>query len=257
MATTRLTDSGVQYALEGAGTGLVLVHGASMDATTNYAHLFQHFSEHHRVIAPDYAGSGGTPLPAGGLTLNLLARQVTDVIDAAADAPVDLVGFSLGAAVAATIAADQPELVRNLVLVAGFSHTADPRLRLGLETWIRVMDADQDLATATAPMMAFSPRFLSSLGDEGLAQLRAGKAAPGTREQVELSLHVDIREKLVRIIAPTLIVGCALDYLVPVEHSIKLHEAIPHSSYQQIESGHVVFHERPAEIVAAIRNFVA
>lgn len=257
MPTQALTDTGVHYTVEGSGSGIVLVHGASMDAATNYSHLFQYFTDDHTVIAPDYAGSGDTIVPPGDVTVDLLVEQIGQVIDDSGTAPMDLVGFSLGAAVSASLAARRPDMVRKLVLVAGWSDTSDPRLRLGLETWGRVLDTDPDLATATAPLMAFSPRFLSSLGEEGLAQLRSGKAAPGTRQQIDLSLQVDIRDDLPRITAPTLVVGCTLDYLIPIEHSRRLHEAIPGSGYQEIQSGHVVFHEQPIPIVNAIREFIA
>jgi hypothetical protein len=39
------------------------------------------------------------------------------------------------------------------------------------------------------------------------------------------------------------VVGCALDYLVPVQHARSLHQAIPHSRYVELDSGHVVFLE--------------
>jgi pimeloyl-ACP methyl ester carboxylesterase len=256
MPRQAVTGTGVHYTVEGSGKGLVLVHGASMDAASNYAHLFQHFTSERTVIALDYAGSGHTALPHGELTVDLLTDQVTDVINEATAGPVDLVGFSLGAALAARVAARKPDRVERLVLVAGFSDMSDPRLRLGLKTWGRVLDVDEDLVTATAPMMAFSPAFLSSLGDQGLAELRAGPAAPGTRRQIAATLQVDIRAELPRITAPTLVVGCSLDYLVPVEHVRDLHRAIPGSRYVELDSGHVVFAEKPAEIATLLREFL-
>jgi hypothetical protein len=136
------------------------------------------------------------------------------------------------------------------VLVAGWTHSEEPRLRLGLETWGRVMDADPELSAAQRPLMAFSPAFLSGLGAEGLAGMRAAAAASGTRRQIDLTLRVDIRDEVSRISAPTLVIGCSLDYLVPVENVRALQRAIPGSRYAELESGHVVFAERPEQLGA-------
>jgi pimeloyl-ACP methyl ester carboxylesterase len=257
MPDVSVAGTDVHYTVAGAGRGLVLVHGASMDAASNYGHLVERFAEHHTVITPDYAGSGRTTAPAGELTVDLLVEQVAAAATDAATGPVDVVGFSLGAVAAASLAARQPELVRRLVLVAGWTHSADARLRLGLQTWARVLDLDPELASAQGPLMAFSPGFLSKLGEDGLAQLRSGKSAPGTRRQVDLCLRVDIRDDLPRITAPTLVIGCSLDYLIPVQHARELHQTIPHGRYIELHSGHVVFHENPTGVVAAVHDFLS
>jgi pimeloyl-ACP methyl ester carboxylesterase len=55
----------------------------------------------------------------------------------------DLVGYSLGAAVAASIAAEYPEMVRSLVLVSGFSYRGDPRMRLQFDLWLHLARTDK------------------------------------------------------------------------------------------------------------------
>ncbi|MEV4474222.1 alpha/beta fold hydrolase [Nonomuraea salmonea] len=239
----------VHYRKEGSGPGLVLVHGASGDAESNYAHLMPGLSDIRTVIAPDYAGSGRTFDHGGDLTLDLLAGQVA----ATFEGPSDLVGFSLGSAVAVTIAAQRPELVRRLVLIAGWTHLADSRLELGLRTWARLADTDPESYAAYGPLMAFSPGFVSEVG---VKTLMAGDPPRGALRQIDLALRVDVRDALPKITAPTLVVGAAKDYLIPVEHSRALHAAIPGSAYAELDSGHVVLHERPEEVTRLIRNFV-
>lgn len=256
MSLTHASGTEVHYAISGSGPGLVLVHGTSLDATTNYGHLVEQFAGDRTVITPDYAGSGGTTAPPGDLTLELLVEQVIAAARDGVAGPVDLAGFSLGAVVAASIAARQPELVRRLVLIAGWTHSEDPRLRLGLQTWADAMDVAPELASAVAPLIAFSPAFLSGLGTDGLAELRSAKPARGTRRQLDLDLRIDIRGELPHITAPTLVVGCAQDHLIPVEHSRALHESITGSEYVEIDSGHVVVFEKPVELVAIIRDFL-
>ncbi|WP_188194277.1 alpha/beta fold hydrolase [Nonomuraea sp. SYSU D8015] len=248
MPTATHTSGDVHYNRQGAGPGLVLVHGTGGDAVTNWAHLVPAFTDIRTVITPDYAGSGQTADPGGDLTLDLLAGQVA----AAFEGPSDLVGFSLGAAVAAAVAAERPELVRRLVLIAGWTHLADSRLELGLRTWARLAATAPESFAAYGPLVAFSPDFVSRLGADALV----GEPPRGTVRQIELDLRVDLRDLLPKITAPTLVIGNTRDYLIPVEHARALHAAIPGSEYAELDSGHVVLHERPAEVAALIRDFV-
>ncbi len=118
------------------------------------------------------------------------------------------------------------------------------------------MDVAPGLASAVAPLIAFSPAFLSRLGPEGLAELRSAEPAHGTRRQLALDLRIDIRDELPHIIAPTLVVGCAQDHLIPVEHSRALHESIKGSEYVELDSGHVVVFEKPVKLVTVLKDFL-
>ncbi|GAA3571528.1 alpha/beta fold hydrolase [Nonomuraea rosea] len=247
---TAIHDSGaVHYHRAGSGPGLVMVHGTGGDAVTNYAHLVPGLTDLRTVITPDYAGSGESADPGGDLTLGLLAGQVA----ATFEGPSDLVGFSLGAAVAVAVAAERPELVRRLVLIGGWTHAEDSRLLLGLRTWARLAATDPESFAAYGPLMAFSPGFVSRAGTDTLL---AGEPPRGTLRQIELDLRVDLRGLLPKVTAPTLVVGSTQDYLIPVEGARALHAALPGSEYAELDSGHVVLHERPAEITALIRDFV-
>jgi pimeloyl-ACP methyl ester carboxylesterase len=208
-----------------------------------------HRRRHHgAVVTPDYAGSGRTTAPDGALTLDLLVQQIVAAIEDAVTAPVDVLGFSLGAVVAAALAARRPDLVRKLVLVAGRPASDDPRLQLALDAWAGSLTAGSDIASAVGPVPAFSREFLSGLGRDGMDRLRSIKPEPGTLRQIGINRDIDIRDDLRRITAPTLVVGCTRDQLVPVRHSRDLYAAVQHSRYVEIDSGHVVFFEQPAKL---------
>ncbi|WP_324194454.1 alpha/beta fold hydrolase [Nocardia blacklockiae] len=232
------------------------MHGSSMSAAQNFGHLVAEFADRRTVVTPDYSGSGETAEPNVPLTLDILVGQVITVAEVATTGPVDMLGFSLGAVVAAAVAARRPELIRRLVLVAGWPSSNDPRLRLGLRAWADSLAAGPDLASAVAPLLAFSPAFLSSLGPNGLAELRSAPPEPGTPGQIAVDLEIDLRAELPRITAPTLVIGCAQDNLIPVRHARDLHAAIPASRYTEIDSGHVIFFEKPVELVSAVQEFL-
>ena len=72
-----------------------------------------------RVLRYDLWGRGGSDTPRAKQDKALFLRQLSEVIDAQApEGPVLLVGYSMGGAIAAAYAAEHPERVRGLALLA-------------------------------------------------------------------------------------------------------------------------------------------
>ncbi|MCF2526506.1 alpha/beta fold hydrolase [Yinghuangia soli] len=247
----------VHYSVAGTGPGLVLVHGTGGDSRTNFGHLVEHFADRHTVVTPDFAGSGETSDPGGNLGLELLAAQVLAAADDAVDGPVDLLGFSLGALIAATAAAARPEKIRRLILLNGWVDNADPRHTMVFELWRKLTADEPELAPAFASAIGFAPAFLTGLGDAGIKQIQAGEPPAGTARQIELGLRADVSAALPQITAPTLVIGSTADYLVPVAGAKALHAGIAGSTYAELDSGHLVLFEKAAELVKLVRDFTA
>ncbi|MEQ8377481.1 MULTISPECIES: alpha/beta fold hydrolase [Hyphomicrobiales] len=72
----------------------------------------------YRVTLPEPRGIGGSDGPMEGLTLHDLAEDVAAVIDSKTKAPVTLLGHAFGNRLARTTAADRPELVSRVILLA-------------------------------------------------------------------------------------------------------------------------------------------
>lgn len=246
----------VSYTTKGSGKGLVLLHGTHADGASAFGQLSPRFSDRRTVVVPDYAGCGASTVPEGELSLDLLVEQVAAVVGSATAQPVDLVGVSLGAVVAAAVAARHPGLVRRLVLVAGWVDGTDSRHQLVCETWRRLAAADPELGVRFALSVAFSPPYLSALGTDKLSSLISRAAPDGIGHRIGLCLRADLRDHLSGISAPTLVVGLRHDHLIPVESSRRLHRLIAGSSYAEIDSGHVVTLERPDAFVSQVRDFL-
>lgn len=71
----------------------------------------------HAVLTVDLRGHGESPTPTGPYTIQSLAADVIAVLDKLELASVDLVGLSLGGAIAQSIAVDHPDRVRTLTLI--------------------------------------------------------------------------------------------------------------------------------------------
>lgn len=71
-----------------------------------------------RVVLPEPRGIGGSEGPMEGLTLHDLAEDVAVVIETQTAKPVTLIGHAFGNRLARTTAADRPELVARVGLLA-------------------------------------------------------------------------------------------------------------------------------------------
>ena len=106
------------------GVPSVLIHGFAGDLN-NWLFNIEALAAMGPVIAIDLPGHGGSSKPVGDGSLETLANSVVAALASLGVARRHLVGHSLGAAVAARMAADQPETVASLTLIApaGFSST--------------------------------------------------------------------------------------------------------------------------------------
>lgn len=260
METAEIDGAQVAYRVDGEGPGLVLVHGTGGTAETNWAHLLPALARHWTVVRPDYSGSGDTRDDGGDLTASRLAAQVVAAATAAGAGPFDLVGFSLGAAVAIQIAADYPDLVRKVVLLGAFLDSADPRQRMQFGLWNDLIRTDRQAMARLVLLTGFSPSFLSNLGSVGIADavasIFAGNDWEGMARQVDLDLTIDVAPAARRIAKPVLVIGCTYDYMVPPVEARAVAAAIPGARYAELPTGHLAALEQPDAFVELLDSFL-
>ncbi|GCD97134.1 alpha/beta fold hydrolase [Embleya hyalina] len=262
MPVVKVADAQVHYAVSGSGTGpaLLLVHGVgSVGAPVTWGSTAPLLDGDRVVIAVDLSGTDATVDDGGELTVEILTGQVIAVIEDADLGPVDLLGFSMGAAVVAAVAALRPDLVHRLILVAGWAYTeGDEYLRNTFALWRRLGDTDAESFSRFVTMTGFARGFLNSIGRDAVEAMTHNMTpTPGTLRHVDFAVALDIRPLLPLIRTRTLVVGCARDATIPVEHSRALHDAIAGGSYVEIDAGHVVMFEKQDEFVARVREFIA
>lgn len=232
---------------------LVLVHGTSGSTASHFGFLFPILSAKQRVVSIDLA----EPAHEGTLELEDLVEQVASAItNIVPGQKVVLLGYSLGAVVTAAVAARHPHLVERLVIVAGWMKT-DMQQLLRNDIWLDLRRSGSETIRAYSTFCAFGGPFLS---DRTLDDIQPGMDAMtfdafGDR-QMDLNRRIDVVQDTHRIQAPTLVIGCTHDQMVPVRHQKAIFGAIEDSRYVEIPTGHAVVFERPSELCHHIQRFM-
>ncbi len=259
MFFTDYQGSRVACRRDGAGPPLVLVHGTGGDGETNWSALAEALSDRRTILRPDLSGSGATRDDGRPLTAEFLGGQVVAAADAAGADRFDLMGFSLGAAIAAVVAAAHHGRVRSLVLLAGFA-AADARLRLEFALWRDLIARDRRAMARLAVLTGFSAGALSRWDDAtidaAVEATLAGTDWDGMARQVALDLAIDVRDRLPHIRAETLVIACRDDQMVPPAHARALAAAIPAARTLELSTGHLAPMEDPPALADIVRTFL-
>lgn len=252
--TVPFADTSVTYYDNGApGDGrstVVLVHGTGGNAEAHFRTVYPMLAARHRVIGLDFVIGAKTDLD------ELVAQVVAVIEDRSPDTPVHLVGYSLGSVVVAALASRHGALVETLVLLAGWV-TTDKQQRLRNSVWQHLFIEGGRPLQEFQTLYAFSPQFLRAKSEGDLEALISGRTfRDGIDVEMEINRTVDISDEISSINAPTLVVGCTEDQMVPIHHSHMLFGGIANSRFVEVASGHAVTIERPAQVFMLIDDFV-
>jgi pimeloyl-ACP methyl ester carboxylesterase len=213
------------YLIDDKDLPIVLVHG-TMGKSEDWSQVVKELSSSRSVIRPDYIERVAGKNSTNDLAIKDLANEVVAAVRAEGKQRFDLVGRSLGAAVATCIAAEYPEIVRSLVLVSGFSNGSDPRLNLQFRLWLRLASTDKVAFTKLLLVSGLSPGFFSAFDEPTLNGIIENFIASTDWRPIEqtigVDLSVDVRKYAARIKTPTLLITAKHDQIVPPAYSENL-----------------------------------
>jgi 3-oxoadipate enol-lactonase len=215
------------------------------------------------VIAPDPRGMGGTALGDEEMTIELLARDALDLLDARGVDRATVAGWSMGGFVAQQLAADAPDRVAGLALLStdpgAEAERADP------EVWARLTDHGGEPIEQARRLLdlLFPPDFAAQVFDrfgEVVAAARAqlDPAALTAQEAAMDAWHASPGgERLASISAPTVVLAGEEDVVIPPGNSRLLADGIEGARLALLPGcGHALMAQRPdraAELIASVR----
>jgi pimeloyl-ACP methyl ester carboxylesterase len=114
------TVNGVKmyYEVHGSGEPVVLIHGSFMTITNNWTGWIGELSKTRKVIAVELQGHGRTADSSRDLTEENFADDVAALLDQLKIPRADLMGYSMGGAVAMQCAIRHPDKVRKVVVIS-------------------------------------------------------------------------------------------------------------------------------------------
>lgn len=257
-----------RVAYDDAGTGplVVLVPGMG-DLRSTYDELRSALlGAGYRVVTTDLRGHGDSDAGFATHGDEATAEDVAALVEHLAAGPAVLVGNSMGSSAAAVVAADRPELVRGLVLLAPFLR--DPRLpgavRALMPVVYRVMlAAPWGAAAWAAYYRSLNKGTRSPRLDAHVAAIRAALRRPGYLRQFrDLALaltHAPVEARVPRIQAPALAVVGALDpdWTDPAAELAWVRDATGARALLVEDAGHYPQHQTPEVVADAVLALLA
>lgn len=257
---------------------LVLLHGWG-DTGETYQFLVDCFTADRTCVAIDMRGFGRTQRPADGYWFPDYLADLDALLDQLApDAPIDLVGHSMGGNIAMLYAGVRPQRVRRLISLEGFgmARTTADQAPARYAQWLdevkhgsefNVYESHEQLVRVLArrnprtskERLDFIARSWGQERGDGKIELRADPKHKRVnpvlyqREQAEACWRA--------IEAPMLfVIGDQSELAKRMSDEldeVRLRELFRRGTFAHIEdAGHMLHHERPEALAALIEEFL-
>ena len=268
--TRRISVGGVDYAYRELGTGtgvpVVFLHHLTAVLDDWDPRIIDGIAAHHRVIAFDNRGVGGTGSSVPS-TVDQMGSDAIAFIAALGLQKVDLFGLSLGGGVAQMVALQRPDLVRRMVLAG-----TGPRGGGGIDKMATIVGAAYLKAALTRSdprNFLFFPRtpggkraaadYLGRL-KERTHDLDKGISMQARIAQIQAIRHAGKSkpDDLSVITQPVLVANGDKDLMVDSSHSADMARRLPNSTLIIYpDSGHGGVFQYHQTFVAEVLRFLA
>ncbi len=250
-ATTEVGGRSISHVTLGSAEGdpVVLVHGFGGDKNS-WLFVQQPLSETHTVHALDLPGHGQSGKDVGDGSLDTLAGVVLGLLDAVGAQRAHLVGHSLGGAVAAAVAAQTPDRVASLTLLApaGFGSEADAEYLRGFAG----AASRRELKPLLGRLFADESQVTRQLVDDLLKYKRLDGVAEALRILLDTLLDgdrqaIDLPALLDKVSVPVTVVWGEADRILPLPDGVEL---------QRVKAGHMLHMEAANDVLRHVQAAV-
>lgn len=261
MSSLRANGLTMTYLEAGAAEApaVLLIHGLGWDAARLWSGTAAVLAAAGlRVLAPNLRGVGGTEATQAAYTTRLYAEDLDAFLEALAIARLPVVGFSMGAAIAAALAA-QSGRASALSLACGGLH-ASAEARSGVEALLaRAEHLGPDAFAAEQAEAIFHPDWAATHPAE-VADFKAWRAA---MDQSALARAfrsgdgIDFRASVRHAGLPVQVIAADSDPFCAQGDLRALASSIPGAGFKVIaRSGHMAMIEQPQAFSDALLGFL-
>ncbi len=241
MPFAQLSD-GAQLYYEEHGSGPPLMMVAGLGGLGSYwGPQIERFAKHYRVILHDHRGTGQSTRSQIDYSLEQMARDTLELMDALGLEKADFVGHSTGASIGEILAVTDPDRIGKLVLASGWTK-ADGFFRRCFEVRRELLlSAGPQAYIKATPLFLHANWFIRDNIEEierWETSVYGGDHDVGImRSRIDALLAYDWTDRLAEIAHDVLVVGVANDNLTPAYFSEALAEIIPDAKLVIMDDG--------------------
>jgi pimeloyl-ACP methyl ester carboxylesterase len=248
----------------GEGPPVLLLHDFLMDRRA-WDDVAPGLRSEFRVVMPDLPGYGESEKPPPArfdYGVEAFAECVTDLIAALGLGRPHVIGHGMSGAVALALAAERPELIDRLVLVAPSVY---PQARGGLLRvpvlggFVFKQFYGRALFRSYFRDRVFSPGFAMPLGRIDGFYERFNSPSARESAYATMSALADTRPtvaRLARVKRPTFVVWGRADAMHPPQLGQRLAREVGAERFEVMDAGHAPYMELPAPFVATVGAFL-
>lgn len=261
MEHAQVNGINIAHELGGAGTPMVMIHGAQGDQTM-FAGLAATFRARFKVLTFDQRGSGLSDKPDMPYSVAMLADDTAALMDHLGLAQAHIIGVSMGGMVAQEFALRHARKVRSLVL--GCTTPGGPKAIRATELATSAYSTKEMPAEERGRALAeaaFTKGYVARHPELISAMIELRRQRPidpvGFARRMEALQTFDTYDRLPQIKCPTLVITGKDDALIPWENSRLIASRISGAQLRILEpAGHCFWLEQPEQAREAIEHFL-
>src|SRR5215470_8838354 len=257
MPFAELGDVRIHYALEGPESAPVVVFSNSLG--TNYSMWDPQaaaLSKRFRILRYDTRGHGQSSITSGLYSIDLLAKDVVNLLDSLHLNRVHFCGLSMGGMIGIWLGINVPERLDKLILCS----TA---VKIGTaETWNTRIAMVRKEGMKPVAAAAIERWFTASFRKKGPAVVAATKKAlddaspEGYAACCAAVRDFDFRDKVSGLRLPVLAIAGSHDPATPPADLRFLAESIPEARYAELSGAHLCNIEDADRFTAEVSGFL-
>ena len=264
----RLSNGFTHYELCGPDNAqsVALIHGFSVpyfvfDPTFNFL-----VSAGFRVLRYDLFGRGFSDRPHVKYNIDLFVNQLKELLDALNIKQVNLIGLSMGGAVASAFTVNFPECVRRLILIDPVGIQSRPlswmykvAILPGIsESILSLISTERIIQRAATDF--FDPEHAKLFQNQYRSQMQYRgfkRAILSTLRNKTVDGFPEVYQRLGKLGMPVLLIWGRNDRTLPLEQSCDILSAVPRAELHIIENcGHIPHYEKPEQVNSLLVNFL-
>lgn len=258
----KIAVAGGEIYYEETGRGQPLIFVSGLNGVARYWQTqLPAFSSRYRVITYDQRGTGQSDRQQREFSVDQMALELAQLMDALGIERAHLVGLSTGGAIGQTLAIEQPQRIARLVLCSTWTY-CDPWFRRLFEARRALyQQAGPELHAMFHPLFLYPPDYVNAhdadIDEERRRNVGSAPPVEVSVGRINALLAFDRRAGLARIQSPTLVLASDNDFITPGYHAEVLKRAIPGARLAILDGGgHSISKTRTDEFNRLVLDFL-